>query len=54
MTAKKCTKKCDRGVFTSLKRDPIAFLPISLSLLSLLLKLPIASNLLPQTHIMKA
>ena len=54
VTAKKCTKKCDRWVFASLKRDPIAFLPISLSLLSLLLKLPIACNLLPHTHIMKA
>ena len=54
MTAKKCTKKCDKCVFASLKREPIAFLPILLSLLSLLLKLLIASNLVLQTHIMKA
>ena len=40
--------------FASLKREPIAFLLISLSLLSLLLKFPITSNLLLQTHIMKA
>ena len=58
VTAKKCTKKCEcdaRAKFASIKREPITFLPISLSLLSSLLKLPIASNLLPQTHdIMKA
>ena len=54
VTAQKCTKKCDKCVFASLKREPIAFLLILLSLLSFLLKLLMASNLLLQTHIMKA
>ena len=47
-------KKYGKCVFASLKRELIAFLLILLSLLSLLLKLLIASNLLLQTHIMKA
>ena len=47
-------KKGDKCVFASLKREPIAFLLILLSLLSFLLKLLMASNLLLQTHIMKA
>ena len=51
---KEMYKKCDKCVFASLKRELIAFLPILLSLLSLLLKLLIAFNLLLQTHIMKA